>query len=124
MNEVDLLRRRISLEAILLAGVVCGLSLALKQARFAFGLLVGTLVSILNFKLLANRLVGSFKLIGSRVFFNLFSSLLFRFGIMGLVLWAAINKGLDLFFGASVGLFMVKFAIYIDTFLVPGRWKA
>lgn len=124
MKELELLEKRISFEAFLLASFGCGMALILRQAGVAIGLAVGVLSSILNFKLLVVRAVGLTGVVRPKLFFKFFTSFIFRYAIMGLILWAAINKGLTYFLGVACGLLMVKLAIYIDTFLVPERWKA
>ena len=111
------LEKRIYIKALLL-GVLVGIAgLILGFFMFSIGIVVGTLTSMLNFKLLAirtNILTSSGKTPNP---FFVIGSYLFRLIIMGAVLWVAINKGLELFLGACLGLFTVTLAIYAETFL-------
>lgn len=120
MEELKTLRRKIEAKVFILACPVFFIGLAFLGIKFSFGFLAGALMSILNFRLLAKTVIRLSTLKKtSGVFF--IGSYSLRYILMGLVLWIAINKSLLCFLGASIGLFMVKAAIYWMEFIPSKR---
>lgn len=108
------LEKRIYVKALLIGFAIFVIGAILGFYKFSIGIAIGTITSIFNFKLLAVRtnIISSSKKPPNPFF--IIGSFSFRFLIMGAVLWIAIQRGLTLFAGASVGLFMVTIAIYIN----------
>lgn len=120
MEELRTTQRRIEGKAFILGCLAFFIGLAFLGVKFSLGLMTGTLISILNFRLLAKMVIKS-STSKKLPFIFFIRSYLVRYILMGLVLWVAINKSLICFLGASAGLFMVKAAIYADNFLLPRR---
>lgn len=101
----------------------CILSIAVyffAGSRIALGVLLGTLVSILNFRLLrhsiANLNAGKSQLY-SKIYF--FLRYLLRYGIIALVLYLAyLKKGMGFFVAVAVGLFTVQLSIFLNIFFI------
>ena len=96
--------------AAALAGVI------FRQVGFSMGIALGTLISLLNFRLLAKKveLAAAGQGYNPAVFFL---GYIFRYLLMGLTLWVCINRGLTYFVGAACGLFAIRIAIYADSFI-------
>ncbi|UCC95204.1 MAG: ATP synthase subunit I [Candidatus Omnitrophota bacterium] len=103
------LRNKIIKKALLYAGIGFVLSFFIKRT-FSWGLLLGTVVSIINFLLLERQIkaiVGEKKFL----FFSFFGYII-RYLLMALALFLSIRIDLYMFFGAALGLFMVRLGIY------------
>ena len=105
------LRNRVIKKAALYAVIVFAVSFFIKR-QFSIGLLLGGLVSILNFLLLAKQ-VESFASGKKFLVFGFFGYII-RYLLMGLVLFIAIKIDLWAFFGCALGLFMIRIAIYAE----------
>ena len=103
------LRNRVIRKAALYAGLLFAISFFIKR-EFSLGVVLGSLVSILNLLLLA-RQVESFASGKKFLLFGFFGYIM-RYLLMGLALFAAIKIDLWAFFGCAVGLFMVRLGIY------------
>jgi hypothetical protein len=106
------LRNRVIKKALLYAGVVFVISFFIKR-QFSIGLVLGSLVSILNFLLLAKQ-VESFTSGKKFLVFGFFGYII-RYLLMGLALFIAIKIDLWAFFGCGLGLFMIRLAVYAVT---------
>lgn len=111
------LERRIIAETLSLGLILALILFIFTKRMIAFGIGLGTLVSILNFKLLAKDIASRVSS-GRAGFYSFFLKFPLRYGIMAVVLWLAIKKDFNFFIGTAVGLFGVRIAIYIDQFLV------
>lgn len=117
MEELRTTQRRIEVKAFILGCLLFFIGLLFLGMEFSLGLIVGTLMSILNFRLLARTVVRAS--VAKKLSPGFFIAGYFvRYALIGLVLWIAINQSLPCFAGASIGLFMVKAAIYVDAFLL------
>ena len=103
------LRNKVIKKAAVYSGIVCIISFFIKP-EFSLGLVLGSLVSILNFLLLAEQ-IESFASGKKFLVFGFFGYII-RYLFMGLILFTAINIDLWTFFGCGAGLFMVRFGIY------------
>lgn len=96
---------------VALGGIIFG------QFGFSIGMLLGTLMSILNFIMLEKKvkiIAGS----GKNNPANLFLNYIFRYLFLALALWICINSGLSYFLGAACGLFTIRLGIYVDSIMV------
>lgn len=108
-----------------LSGLVISLiGLFFKKLDFSIGIMLGTLTSILAFRLLAKNVEGILKSKPSAAAFKSMGGYFFRLAIMATVLWFAINKSLVCFIGAAIGLFATRAAIYINLYLEKRYAKA
>jgi hypothetical protein len=121
MEELNWLKKRIESKALILSCPVFLIGLVFLGVKFSLGLITGIVMSIFNFRLLAKQVVKSSISKLPLIFF--IRSYFLRYLLMGLMLWVAINISPLCFLGASIGLFMIKVAIYVDRFLLLGRCK-
>ncbi len=117
------LEKKIYLKAVLISLIFVAIGVLFGFYKFAAGIVIGTITGIINFRLLAIKtsIITSFRKTPNP--FIIIGNLLFRFLIMGAVLWIAINRGIAVFAGASTGLFMVTFAIYANSFSIKAKSK-
>jgi hypothetical protein len=118
----DLEKRTIS-RAVIIAIILSGICLLLGFTKVFFGILVGTLGSILNFKLLA-RSIARFDVKTNRLntSFYFFLNYLIRYGIMGFILWISLQyKGVHFFIGVILGLLMIRAGIFYNAFIIKGQ---
>ncbi len=113
----DNIRQRIEKKALFIGAIMILGGLILKQPGFGMGVALGALTSILNFRLIAKKveLITAQQGQNPAVFFI---GYLFRYLLMGIILWVCINRGLPYFSGAACGLFAIRLAIYADSFVV------
>ena len=112
------LKKQIIAKAFIIGGLISLVCLLLGFTNVSLGVLLGTLVSILNFRLLAKN-VENFNIKSTRLnaSFYFFSNYLVRYGIMGIILWLSLKyKGLHSFIGTVIGLFMIRASIFYNTF--------
>lgn len=94
---------------VALGGIIFG------QFGFSIGILLGTLMSILNFIMLEKKMkiiAASASGSGRNNPTSLFLNYIFRYLLMALALWICINRGLSYFLGAALGLFTIRLGIY------------
>ena len=123
MNPIKGLETKLIKVAFLLAVILVIVLLLLRQYNIAIGLLAGTMVSIVNFKLLAKDIIKKTSVKGGgKLFFRITGGYILRYGLMAIVLIIAAKKDIYYFAGAAVGLFAIRAAIFIDAFLIS-KWK-
>ena len=120
MNNTE---NRITSEAFFLGLALALISIAFKQKMIMYGIWAGSLISILNFKLLARDIEGRFSPRKTAVY-RFFLKFPLRYGIMGAILWLAITKDILFFIGMAIGLFMVRIAIYLDALLADRQRRS
>jgi len=81
---------------------------------FSAGFLVGGLISMANFSLLARHIARMRGFSIGRAKRYIIGKFLAMYVIMAATLFIAATKGMTVFAGAAVGLFAIKFAIFID----------
>ncbi|NQT90987.1 MAG: hypothetical protein HQ558_07020 [Candidatus Omnitrophica bacterium] len=87
-----------------------------RQSGFAFGFLVGGVMSVFIFQLLYKYVLALREIsAGQRKKFLIPRALLIYL-IMGVVLFIAIKKGMPVFIGAAAGLFSLKLVIFAEAF--------
>ena len=121
---VEDLKDSITNISFLLGLVISLIALIFKRLDFSIGIMLGTLTSILTFRLLAKNVESILRSRIGRVAFRSIGGYFFRFAIMATVLWTAINRSLLCFTGAAIGLFAVRIAIYINAYLEKKYAKA
>ena len=124
MKETESLKgiqRRYSSTALLVSVVAAAACIGAGYPAIGKGLIVGTLISILNFILigrsLPKRIVGTKRVLVAKSF----SSLCLRYGIMALGLYAGIALETINFFAVAAGLFSVQAVILVDHVIAARR---
>ncbi len=101
----------------ILSGFVILISLLGRETSVALGFIFGTLIGILNFRLLAISLIKSAKFPQHRAQVYIAIRYLLRYGILFIVLFSAAQKGDPrFFFGTVGGLLIIKLAVFWDVF--------
>jgi hypothetical protein len=121
-HTVKGLEKKLIKLAFLLGFIAIAVLLILRQYNIAVGLLIGTLVSIVNFKLLTRDVIKKASEGAGKLFLIISGGYLLRYGLMAAVLIIAAKKGHYYFLGAAAGLFTIRIAIFIDTFFIS-KWK-
>lgn len=121
---IEKLKNSVTNISFLLGLSISLVSLIFKKIDFSIGIILGTLTSVLTFRLLAKNVEGILKSSRKAVAFKSVGGYFFRLAIMAIVLWAAINRSLVCFIGAAIGLFATRMAIYINAFLEKKYAKA
>lgn len=123
MKDLKELEGRLIKEAALIGGIVVAALLILQRYNLSTGILIGTLVSIVNFKLLARDVVKKTSQSTQMMFFRISGGYILRYGLMAIALIIAAKKGVYYFLGVAIGLFAIRIAIFIDTFFIS-KWKS
>ena len=103
------LRNRVINRACGYAAVIAVIGLLIDR-NFSLGLILGVVISVINFFLLARQVAGLAA--GKKALVFGFFGYIIRYLFMGLALFAAIKIDLAAFFGCALGLFMVRLGIY------------
>ncbi|MDD4909230.1 MAG: ATP synthase subunit I [Candidatus Omnitrophica bacterium] len=117
-EDLNELKARISKKAFFTAALFAVIALLLKRYYLGAGLMLGSLVSIFNFNMLAKK--------AEKIAQNKIMPVYFVFGytgrylLMALALFAAAKSDLAAFIGAAIGLFSVRFAVYCESFSKKG----
>jgi hypothetical protein len=106
------LRNKVIKKAFLYAGAAAFISFFIKR-EFSLGLIMGALVSILNFLLLAEQVQSLAS--GKKFLVFGFFGYIIRYLFMGLILFAAIKIDIWAFCGCGLGLFIIRLGIYGET---------
>lgn len=122
VKDLRELEGRLIKMAALIGAVIIIALLLLRRYHIAIGLLTGTLVSIVNFKLLSKDVIKKASQNNRKIFLGIAEGYFLRYGLMAIVLIIAARKGIYYFLGAALGLFAIRLAIFIDTFLIS-KWK-
>lgn len=111
------LKHRISLLAMTSAGIVCLIAFLAKGVRldFAYGLALGTAVSIANFHVMAFFVKQTYERGGSIGLS--FAGYLIRLALYAVAVVTTARTGNASFLGAILGFLTVHTGIYIDSFI-------
>ncbi|MEA3560184.1 MAG: ATP synthase subunit I [Candidatus Omnitrophota bacterium] len=95
----------------------------LGKNKISFGIVIGGLAGIINFRLMVKDAKRKLDLAVSRgrMFFPL--GYLARYAIMAAVLLIMSLKGLSFLIGGAIGLFCLRLSIFADTLLLKERIK-
>ncbi|MFQ5680697.1 MAG: ATP synthase subunit I [Candidatus Omnitrophota bacterium] len=104
-------QKKIIVCSFILAGIFCLPALALAKFDFVLGLILGTITAAGNFVLLGLKVEAVNSRRPNIIF--IFAGLFLRYAIMAVVLWLATKISVAAFFGAALGLFMVRGGIYV-----------
>lgn len=121
MEDLKSLEEKLIKLAFILSAVIIAVSLYFKRYEFAAGLIIGTFVSVVNFKLLAREVVK--KAQNTRRLFLIYPGYILRYGLMAAALIISAKKGIYYFSGVALGLFAIRMAIFTDTFFFS-KWKS
>lgn len=121
MREIKAALAETQKTAILLMTLGLVLTAFFGKIFFAYGLVVGTFLGIINFRLLARSAVVFTALQKRNHRRHILFSYLFRFALMGIVLSLCILKDIAMFAGAACGLLLLQVAIFINTFLLSKK---
>jgi len=117
----DPLQRRLEITNwILLAALIAG-SLLLRESRFSLGILIGGLISIVNFHWLYRNLLSVFAKHLNRARAALMLRYYLRLAVTALVLYWVISRDLADVIGLVIGLSVVVANIVLTTVLVLSR---
>ncbi len=103
-------------KSVFIMGVVCIGSILISK-EFSFGFLVGGLLSIANFSLLAKHILKMRELPVKNAKRYIITKFLLIYFIAAVALFIAATKGMGVFAGTAVGLITTKFAIFIDNMI-------
>jgi len=94
------------------------LAVACKKYFFAWGLVVGATLGIVNFRLLAKNAIFFTSKNKKRPYGYFLFSYVFRLLMMGIIFSICIIKEFELFFGAAAGFLFVQASIFLNNFLL------
>jgi hypothetical protein len=80
----------------------------------AAGIVVGGLISIANFSLLAKYIIAMRGFSVAKAKQYIIGKFLVQYVIMAAALFIAATKGMDVFIGTAVGLLMVKVSLFLE----------
>ncbi len=107
-------------EKTVLCLTISGLILAVvcRKYFFAWGLAIGTILGIINFRLLAKNAISFMSKNKKRPYGYFLFSYLGRLLMMGVVFSVCIIKEFELFLGAAAGFLFVQASIFLNNFLL------
>lgn len=118
------LKHRISLLAVIAAGIACLIAFLVKgvQLDFVYGLALGTAVSIANFHVLAYFVKQTYERGGSIGLS--FTGYLIRLPLYAVAVLTAAKTGNTSLLGTILGFVTIQFGIYVDSFIGRnGSWN-
>lgn len=107
--------KNIMKKAVVATLVLTVYGLIIKKPSIYFGMVSGCMVSILNFYLLIKD-TKKYIAISNKAQRIAFAGYLKRYFISGILLFIMIKIGVDYFFGAVLGILLVKFIILFTQF--------
>jgi hypothetical protein len=120
-TEKDPLQKRLEITNwILLAALVAG-SLVLQSSRFSLGVLLGGLISVVNFHWLYRNLLTVFRKYLNRAHSALMLRYYLRLAVTAIVLYWIISRILVDVIGLVIGLSVVVLNIVLTTLLALSR---
>ena len=120
-TEKDPLQRRLEITNWVLLAVLIAGSLFLREDRFSLGILIGGLISIVNFHWLYRNLLSVFTKHLNRARAALMLRYYLRLAVTALVLYWVISRDLADVIGLVIGLSVVVANIVLTTVLVLSR---
>ncbi|BDU50008.1 ATP synthase subunit I [Haliovirga abyssi] len=112
---MDKVLKNVIKKAVVVTLVLIIYGLIIKEPSIYFGMASGCIISILNFYLLIND-TKKYIAISNKVQRIAFAGYLKRYAISGILLFIMIKIGIDYFFGAVLGILLVKFIILFTQF--------
>jgi hypothetical protein len=117
-TEKDPLQKRLEITNWILLAVLIAGSLLLRSGRFSLGILLGGLISIINFHWLYRNLLGVFKKHLNRARAALMFRYYLRLVVTAIALYWIISRNLADVIGLVIGLSVVVLNIVLTTVLV------
>jgi uncharacterized membrane protein (DUF485 family) len=117
-TEKDPLQKRLEITNWILLAVLVAGSLLLQSGRFSLGILLGGLISIINFHWLYRNLLGVFKKHLNRARAALMLRYYLRLAVTAIALYWIISRNLADVIGLVIGLSVVVLNIVLTTVLV------
>jgi hypothetical protein len=117
-TEKDPLQKRLEITNWILLAVLVAGSLLLRSGRFSLGILLGGLISIINFHWLYRNLLGVFKKHLNRARAALMLRYYLRLAVTAIALYWIISRNLADVIGLVIGLSVVVMNIVLTTVLV------
>jgi uncharacterized membrane protein (DUF485 family) len=117
-TEKDPLQKRLEITNWILLAVLVAGSLLLRSGRFSLGILLGGLISIINFHWLYRNLLGVFKKHLNRARAALMLRYYLRLAVTAIALYWIISRNLADVIGLVIGLSVVVLNIVLTTVLV------
>ena len=114
----DPLQKRLEITNWILLAVLVAGSLLLRSGRFSLGILLGGLISIINFHWLYRNLLGVFKKHLNRARAALMLRYYLRLAVTAIALYWIISRNLADVIGLVIGLSVVVLNIVLTTVLV------
>jgi hypothetical protein len=116
----DDLERRVTERAFFAGAGLTAVSLVAGGPILALGTWAGSLISILNLKLLMRNTGARFSPLKERLY-QFFLLFIIRYGIIAILLWLAVTKELIFFIGMALGLFTVIPVMLVDIYRAAPR---
>ena len=120
-TEKDPLQRRLEITNWILLAVLIAASLVLRSLRFSLGILLGGLISIINFHALYRNLLSVFMKHLNRARSALMLRYYLRLAITAVVLYWIISRNLVDVIGLVIGLSVVVLNIALTTLLALSK---
>ncbi len=120
-TEKDPLQKRLEITNWILLAVLVAGSLFLRSTRFSLGILLGGLISIVNFHWLYRNLLSVFQKHLNRARAALMLRYYLRLAITAIALYWIISRNLVDVIGLVIGLSVVVLNIVLTTLLVLSR---
>lgn len=102
------LKNKVIKKALIVSGIIFLASVFIKP-EFSLGLLIGAMISVVNFFLLAQQVK---KVVEGKFLFFSFFGYIIRYLLMAVALYVSIRINIWVFVGCAVGLFMVRLGMY------------
>jgi hypothetical protein len=119
--EKDPLQKRLEISNWIVLAVFLSLSAVFLSNRFTLGILLGGLISILNFHWLYHNLKNVFQSLTDRAKSSIMAKYYLRFILTGIVLFFIITQDLVHIFGLLIGLSIVVINIVMTTVLMISK---
>ena len=120
-TEKDPLQRRLEITNWILLAVLAAGSLLLRSGSFSLGILIGGLISIVNFHWLYRNLLSVFAKHLNRARAALMLRYYLRLAVTAVVLYWVISRNLVDVIGLIIGLSVVVLNVVLTTILVLSR---
>ena len=119
--EKDPIQKKIEISNWIVLGMFLVLSLPFMPARFCFGLLLGGLISIVNFHWLDRDLRSVFHLLAEGSKSSIFFKYFIRFIVTAVVLYFIISENIADVVGLLVGLSLVMINIVFTVVMASSK---
>ena len=119
--EKDPLQKRLEITNWIVLAVFLAISAVFLSNRFTLGILLGGLISILNFHWLYHNLKNVFQSLTERAKFSIMAKYYLRFILTAILLFIIITNDLVHVFGLLIGLSIVVINIIMTTIMMISK---